>query len=61
LDVQVIPITTANYPIPARRPQYSVLDNYLLKLEGLNIMRKWKEAFDDFTNRYRNELLKGEH
>jgi dTDP-4-dehydrorhamnose reductase len=32
----------------ARRPRYSVLDNYHLRLLGLDDMRPWQEALADY-------------
>lgn len=41
---QVAPITTADYPTPAKRPNYSVLDTRRLQAEyGLSIPQ-WREA-----------------
>jgi dTDP-4-dehydrorhamnose reductase len=40
----VVPITSDQYPQKARRPGYSVLDNYHLRLLGLDDMRPWAEA-----------------
>jgi len=41
---QVLPITTADYPTPARRPNYSVLDSSRLQAEyGLSIPQ-WRDA-----------------
>jgi len=57
LNTKVVPIKTEEFPTLARRPKFSVLDNYLLQLENKNIMRKWEEAFDDFVTNYREELL----
>jgi len=59
LNTQVIPIKTEEHPALAKRPSFSVLDNYLLKLEGKSIMRNWQEAFDEFVDRYRKELIDG--
>ena len=42
--VRVTPITTADYPAPARRPAYSVLDNAALRLQGLPLLPDWRES-----------------
>ena len=47
-SVNVVPVSTGEYPVKAQRPKYSVLDNKLLQLRGLDIMRPWEEAFQDF-------------
>ena len=59
LNVDVVPIKTEEYKTKAIRPKYSVLGNYLLKLENLNIMGHWEKAFDNFIKTYRKELLSG--
>lgn len=53
-DTKVIPITTNEYPTPAKRPTYSVLENKKLKEIGGFAMKEWKEALTE----YMNELLK---
>lgn len=43
-----IPITSAQYPQKARRPNYSVLGNYQLRLLGADDMRPWQEALEAY-------------
>ena len=44
VPVKVVPVTSAEFPTPARRPPHSVLENFLLKVQGLDIMPHWKES-----------------
>ena len=48
LKTPVIPITSDRYPQIARRPRYSVLDNYHLRLLGIDDMRPWQEALKNY-------------
>ncbi len=48
LSTPVIPITSDQYPQKARRPRYSVLDNYHLRLLGADDMRPWQEALTHY-------------
>ena len=43
---RVTPITTAEYPTPAKRPAYSVLDNAALRLQDLPALPSWQESLD---------------
>ena len=47
-SVQVEPVSTAEYLTKAERPQYSVMDNKLLRLRELDVMRPWEEALQDY-------------
>jgi dTDP-4-dehydrorhamnose reductase len=60
INVKISPIKTGKYPALAKRPKYSVLDNHLLKLEGINIMRDWETALNEFLDTYGTLLLEGE-
>lgn len=44
LKTPVIPITSDKFPQKARRPHYSVLGNYQLKLLGMAGMPAWQDA-----------------
>lgn len=48
VETPVIPITSDQYPQKAQRPRYSVLDNYHLRLLGMNDMRAWQDALKDY-------------
>ncbi|SHJ52811.1 dTDP-4-dehydrorhamnose reductase [Propionispora hippei] len=47
-QVQVLPVTTAEFPRPAKRPAYSVLDNYMLRMTVGDSMRSWQEALSEY-------------
>jgi dTDP-4-dehydrorhamnose reductase len=48
IKTPVVPITSDQYPQKARRPRFSVLDNYQLRLLGMDDMRLWQEALKDY-------------
>ena len=49
-DVKLEAITTAEYPTPARRPMYSVLDNKRLRERHGYYMKDWKEALVEYID-----------
>jgi dTDP-4-dehydrorhamnose reductase len=49
LDGRVLPISTAEFPTPARRPAYSVLDNRRWRTLGRSPLRDWREALAEFV------------
>ena len=44
----VVPIASDMYPQKAARPRYSVLDNYHLRLLGMDDMRPWQDALGEY-------------
>lgn len=51
--VKVHPTTSDAFPSRARRPRYSVLDNYRLRTEGFSLLRPWQEALAEYIARRR--------
>jgi len=47
-SARVVPITTAEYPTPARRPRSSILRNYILELEGITLLPPWQQALSEY-------------
>ncbi len=48
LSAPVVPISSAEYGSAAPRPAYSVLDNYHLRLLGMDDLRTWQAALRDY-------------
>lgn len=51
LDADVIPVKSEEYMLPAVRPRYTPLENYLLTLEDIYHMRSWQEAMEEFLKK----------
>lgn len=48
IEINVNPVSTEEYPQPAPRPKYSVLENYNWKMEGFSEIRDYKDALQDY-------------
>ncbi|MCX7007347.1 MAG: NAD(P)-dependent oxidoreductase [Kiritimatiellaeota bacterium] len=54
---KLAPCGVADFPLPARRPVNSILENSRLKAAKLNVMKPWDADLAEFVARYRDELL----
>jgi len=51
------PCSLRDYPQPAKRPANCILENRLLKKQGINVMPDWKKDVDIFLDRFGDELI----
>ena len=58
LKVSLQPCDTSDLPQKARRPLNCILENRLLKKQGLNIMPDWKEDLSTFLEQFGEQLVK---
>jgi len=49
INIDVEAIATSDYPTPAKRPMYSVLDNKALRERHGYYMKDWMEAFKEYS------------
>ena len=55
--VDIEPCSTEEFPRPAKRPAWSVLENERLRKAGLDRMPPWQEALARFLEAYRGVLV----
>ena len=58
LKTSIDPCSTDDYPQAARRPANCILENRLLKKQGIHIMPDWKEDIDTFLDQFGQDLIK---
>ncbi|MFF1991507.1 dTDP-4-dehydrorhamnose reductase [Bacillus mycoides] len=51
IEVVVNPLTTEDFPRPAARPKYSVLDKGMIEQNGFESFQDWKKALKDFLQK----------
>lgn len=54
-DVDIVPISTENYPTPARRPRYSYLSKEKIKATFGVTIRSWREALRECIEELKNQ------
>ncbi|MFL7837574.1 MAG: dTDP-4-dehydrorhamnose reductase [Candidatus Promineifilaceae bacterium] len=47
-DCEILPVSSARFPLPAPRPRMEAARNYNLELRNLNWMRTWQEALQAY-------------
>jgi dTDP-4-dehydrorhamnose reductase len=47
-DVEIIPVSSAYFPLPAPRARSEAMRNLKLEMLGLNLMRPWKDALREY-------------
>lgn len=51
MEIKVNPCTTKDFPRPASRPAYSVLEHMVIRLNGMTDIRHWREALKDYFSK----------
>jgi len=52
IDINVNPITSDNFFSKVKRPSYSVLDNFMLRIIGLDNFKYWEDALKEYLREY---------
>lgn len=58
IKASIEPCSLKDLDYPARRPANCLLENRLLKKQGVNVMVDWKEDLDTFLDKFGEELIK---
>lgn len=59
-EVEIAPVSSAHFPMPAPRARSEAVDNLKLRLLEYHWMRPWREALDEYlTSELRPVLVAG--
>jgi len=56
---RIVPCTSEEFPTAAARPKNSILENGLLKKEGINIMVPWQDDVARYAAQFGEQLMHG--
>ena len=48
-NCELVPVSSAMFPLPALRPRMEAARNYNLELRGMNNMRPWRDALEEYV------------
>lgn len=49
-EIDVVPISSSKFPLPAPRPRSEMMQNLKLQLLGLDDMPHWRDALRDYLD-----------
>ena len=58
IKVPLEPMSMADYPYVAKRPVNCILENRLLKKQGLNLMPEWQKDIKAYLSKFGSDLVK---
>ncbi|TMV50996.1 dTDP-4-dehydrorhamnose reductase [Paenibacillus mesophilus] len=57
IGINVKPCKTEDFPRPAPRPKYSVMDHMSIRVNQFEDLRDWREALKEFLDKNKEEIL----